>query len=359
MYDIDGSVWLETRSRKIGSIRVLSDCEFEFFDVVYGTPGENAHHGLSNRLRAFYDGWKLAEFLKYEPLIYFSVFGEEKSFEMLRLGLRSLCAFAQYQGEILIITDKVRAEMRQYIPKELMKSIHIFTRKLESIADYKLSRYGLESWGGASRFGPILYVDTDVLFDSPVEAIMIDIALERRIIGQGKVGPLWRDMGVGADIFELDGYRFHKDAPEEQGFCTGTLGIPNMAEHASDLRLIYEAAIRYIGSKNCEELGWVDQPTANYMLYKLYGECPDTISRYIRWGGKNAFHGGDRPLGLAHLWGGADKLDEMRDLLDMMMGVKEGASDWVVYLWDGCHSRLICRPNFIISQSDCTRNSDR
>ena len=348
MHDLEGTYWLDCRLGLVGSFENVTLSGFCFGSKTYEADMSNVLAGNSWDLVAFYDEWHITKFRRYRPLIYWVAYGSEVSFAMLSVGLRSLQLFGDYGGDILIISDRSRSEIAKYIPASMAGRWHVLNLKANDTLDYTVARYRISEWGASQNFGPVLYVDTDVLIDAPLDPMLIKIALEKRIVGQGGAGPLWRDMGVGAHLLQSEGYEFPPTHPSPQGFCSGTLGIPSIREMASDLSIIYEAIKRYSASVKDRTPGWYDQPTANYVLYKTSGECPNTISDNIRWGGKNALHGGDRPCGLVHLWGGADKLAEMKELMALLLGEYKDASSWTVYGQNGKLDHV----NFRTSESE-------
>ena len=100
------------------------------------------------------------------------------------------------------------------------------------------------------------------------------------------------------------------------GFNSGTIGIPKAREHRSTLRAIAEVMMRYAtntaGSRMA--LHWFDQSCANYVSVK-FGKFDGT-----RLGSAMTFvgHGeqpGEEPRGLAHFWGGKDKIAAIKAYL--------------------------------------------
>ena len=53
------------------------------------------------------------------------------------------------------------------------------------------------------------------------------------------------------------------------GFNGGTIGIPNLKEHAATLGLIRRTIMNYLSLHGRHALEWVDQEAANYVGYKL------------------------------------------------------------------------------------------
>jgi hypothetical protein len=176
------------------------------------------------------------------------------------------------------------------------------------------ARYFILDWPDARRFQPLLYVDTDIVFDSDVTPMLRAVATSDRIAAPIEVlTSLAANPASGAALLQRDfcspGFM--------AGFNTGTLGIPNLRAHAETLRLVRRIIMNHATLHGRMALPWVDQEIANYVSFRLNNHV-DTglISRFVRFAGNDA-HTGNR-CGLVHFWpvaGAAARTQAMRDYL--------------------------------------------
>jgi hypothetical protein len=124
------------------------------------------------------DGWKLAGTLRlFRPLIYYTAFGRQAIFEQLRLSLRSLIEFGGYTGDVHVISDRPAADILALAPPALRGRLTVQPFAGMDYWDFAFARLHLPDWAEAAAFRPIIYVDTDIVFDRPVETLLKDIAL--------------------------------------------------------------------------------------------------------------------------------------------------------------------------------------
>ena len=327
------SRWVDSKSRKIvrgveasaaSDTHVLFDGKLlELASMQVSTSAD----GSVYRFRAFYDEWRIIEFYRYRPLIYFGAFGSEKYLEQLELSLTSLDSFGHYDGDVMIITDRGKDEIRRYLPENFVDRSHVWNYFPIKKIDFYLARYRLSSWQDAFGFRPILYADTDVIFDAPIEDVLSQIAIGENIYGQGEASHrLATVLGVGSALFSAENI----DVGDEIGFCSGIIGLSDLWSQSDLMASIIDGVTRYFNPER-QDAGWYDQPAANYIVRQLGGANLDLLYERIRWGGRNALHGGVDARGFVHLWGGS-KEDDMRDMIGMFSNAPARVPKlWTVY----------------------------
>jgi hypothetical protein len=246
------------------------------------------------------EGWKLEHYTLFKPLIYLAVYGSEVE-EQLRVCLDSLVCRGHYRGTVLIIhnSTSVDAIIREHpLRHDIVSWIVEATDRL----DYGNLRFFLPKWRHATEFQPILYVDADVIFDLPVQPILLGIASLDRIAFQVEpFSKLSESRLVGADLFNADG---GVPAEPKNGFNSGVMGIPDLPRFSSilaDIACSVESYSKVAGDRGIPYC--FNQPHANYVcsIYnKLDGEFLTSRVRYVD-GHSNISH--EVPLGLTHVWG--------------------------------------------------------
>ena len=275
----------------------------------------------------FSDHWKMDVFRPYRPLVLFVALGSDLQFRLLELSLLSLLVFGVYDEDVLVATD--RDDVLSIVPPAMRERTHIWKiAHCKDVLDYCCARYRIAEWSNVGMYNPILYVDTDVIFDVPLDPILRKMAFGRKLFAQGSKSELLRtSSGVGADLFRAAGV----DPGETRGVCTGIIGIPMPLTQVKVLNSIGHSVYRLALSQNTRVPGWYDQPAANYVLFSLDAVESELLHKTVRWGGRNALHNGLERKGFIHLWGG-NKEDEMRDILNILSGKPRSSQDpWIVY----------------------------
>ena len=117
-------------------------------------------------------------------------------------------------------------------------------------------------------------------------------------------------------MLQLDGLdpRFY------HGFNSGTLGIPNIARHASSIDLIARIIANHAALKGRGALPYVDQEIANYVSYRLAHFDTALLAPYVRVGGEDAVSLQSR-RGMVHFWathGSDHRADLMNEYLQQL-----------------------------------------
>jgi hypothetical protein len=253
----------------------------------------------------FVDGWKVERASLYRPLVYFTAFVQDDVFEQLRLALRSLVEFGDYDGDVLILSDRTDAVVRGFVPDELQARTVVRPLRVRRGLDYMIARYRVGEWPAAARFQPLLYADTDTVFDAPIGTLLAELASHPLISFPRERTGLAASPQLGQLHVEADGI----DVGDRLGFNSGTMGLPNLTLQGGPLRLILDAIGRWDVDQIARDapVVWEDQPMANYIAAKT--GCVDTalMSRFVRFDhpdyrdGPATAPNGAR--GMVHFWG--------------------------------------------------------
>ncbi|OHV16414.1 hypothetical protein BK022_12330 [Methylorubrum extorquens] len=214
----------------------------------------------------------------------------------------------------LIITDMARDAALSVVPADFHSNMMVWTIRADETFEYCLQRYRIAEWPQANDFQPLLYLDTDVMFDAYFDDKLVELLLSDKIFVAHETNATLRSTpSVGSQLVELDPHFYADGLP---GFNSGTIGVPNSKDHRIDLLAIGEVMVRYatLADGGRLALHWFDQACANYVLAKrgkVSGAFTDTMS-FVGHGEKPLVP----PRGLAHFWGGTDKLSIMRAYME-------------------------------------------
>lgn len=267
----------------------------------------------ANTMVLFQNGWMPEEIKLFRPLVYYVSFGAPKYLEMAVVSMRSWTLFHNCSITFLVITDMVLDDVLTIVPSEFHSAVKVWTVRADETFEYCLQRYRIAEWSEASEFQPLLYLDTDVMFDAECEDKLVELLLSDKIFVAHEANAMLQSTpSVGSQLVDQDP---HFDAKGLAGFNSGTIGVPNARDHRINLRAIGEVMVRYatLADGGRLSLHWFDQACANYVLAKrekVSGSFTNTMS-FVGHG--EAPH--VPPKGLAHFWGGSDKLSIMKDYL--------------------------------------------
>lgn len=244
----------------------------------YGRPGATIDTGAEpSCISVLHDGWKIERLLRYQPLIYFAAFGEQGIFDCLEIALASLARFADWAGRVVILTDRAPEELAPLIPDPLRSRVHLLRCNPVDVLGFTLARYALQDVPLVRSHQPLLYVDTDVVFDGNLSSLMIDILLSGAACFLPEREMFDYDF-YGEPLFQADG----SFAPEQtRGLSSGAIGIPTLDQVADQFDLIVKTAQAYVASVgNRDVFCCYDQPFANYVFQKLGGFDTAVLPRH-------------------------------------------------------------------------------
>lgn len=243
-------------------------------------------------------------YLRYRPLVYYVVHGPDYQFELLRVSIESLLLQGQYQGDIAVITD--RADISRFIPKSFTGQLHTVVTARGAKENYSICRFEIASLPGVEVYQPILYLDTDVACENPLDILLGRVVLSQKICVGVEDHP-WAPMtpalydlskSVGKLFFEREG-----TLPRERhGFNSGIMGFRNVEVVRQAFAMIQALVMRTIGEKNF--IG--NQGASNYVIQKLMMADVTAFSDLIRIGIQDqiyAYRDAHPTPVLVHFWG--------------------------------------------------------
>ena len=122
----------------------------------------------------------------FEPLICATVFGREHCFEQHALCVQSIERFGAYDGCYLIASDRdAQAAARGFAEMDPSRWFCL-QRPLGAMESVVAARRQVLSEAAVAGFQPVLYLDTDVICDAPLEPLLVAaLRSERPLIPAG------------------------------------------------------------------------------------------------------------------------------------------------------------------------------
>jgi len=272
-----------------------------------------------------HDDWKVIPLKVYRPLVYYAAFGQPDIFACLRIAVQSLLDFGQWMHDIAVLTrsEDLGAVHQTLSPMGLGDRLHVVTVPGVDMLDWCLARYRIDAARLFRTHQPILYLDTDVVCDGPLDPFCLALARSSMVeakaegaLGEGH--PESDGHWFGWRLMVADGMAFD---PSERGFSSGILGFANVgvAGTAFDaiLRCAYGHAER---TGDRRHYAGFDQPIANYVLRKLSlfspAQLDATASFYRVQSGPTPLPGPHRPRGLVHFNGAVGDAPSKRGAME-------------------------------------------
>lgn len=268
-----------------------------------------------------YDGWKVEHLTIYRPLIYMIAFGKDEIFDCLNLALQSLREFGQYAGDILLFTDRPPDRLDGIVPAGMQGQVRLAAAPAADVLDFTATKFRICDLKEAEHHQPLLYLDTDVICDRPVEGVLREIRRAGRLCVPLEHDLLGAHNFYGATLFAADPSARPRS---DRGFSSGLIGIPDMAvarrNFPAILRCLYAQA-RLAGTRHPSD--WYDQPAANYVLHKTdAADFAVMTPRVVTPVDTSRPVAAIPRLGFAHFCGGVGntsaKLPAMRAYLDLL-----------------------------------------
>lgn len=262
---------------------------------------------------AIHDGWKIVSFEKYNPLIYYAAFGSMDIFECLRLSVQSVLTCGQWRHDILVLTTAEQAGIvdRLLAPLGLGPRLHIVAVEAHDVLDWCCARYRLHASPAFQSAQPVLYLDTDIICDGPLDDFMVATMRSDRIqvraegrMDEGNPGSAghW----FGWRLMAADGVPFDPSGP---GFSSGAIGFAHAAAATDCFDAILATAYGHAEANGQRDLlAGYDQPFANYVLRKLGRFETGLLERVLRLNRVSpqfvTYPSADAAGGLVHFTGG-------------------------------------------------------
>lgn len=205
---------------------------------------------------------------RFNPLVYYCVYGSYEYLETLSLSLESLDRYGRFDGTIGIITSFSEAAVRKHVPERFQTSLLIFPMPQGSpwLGRYCLDDVALE------QFQPILYLDCDVICARPIDDLLIDILLSDKVC----IATEWAEYaGMPTVPSEWGGYgnwfgKFLFDAniiPYSGEVAFGNSGIIGM-RNARICKNAFSCVVELVRQPGAI-LTLGDQPFLNFFLHAL------------------------------------------------------------------------------------------
>ena len=224
-------------------------------------------------------------FSRYNPLLYYCVFGDDSFYECLRLSLASLDKYGCFGGVVGVACDRPARELAKYIPEAFHHRLIVCEASRER---GWFNQYYLEH-GYYDEYQPILYCDVDVIFDASITDLLIDVLRAGRICcateaqalshladSQPRLWEDWKASYFGRDLYACDPEFY--DAKVSLGNA-GVVGFDNTARIKPVNDLVRMIAAR----RSSEQLRiFTDQPILNYVLHKTGAGDFHVLNRYCR-----------------------------------------------------------------------------
>ena len=259
-----------------------------------------------------HDGWKVIPVRAYRPLAYYAAFGAPEVFACMQVAIRSLLTFGQWKHDIAVLTctEDLGALATALSPLGLEERLHVITVPGGDILDWCLARYRIDTAPVFRTHQPLLYLDTDVFCDGPLDALCLGLAAATKIAAksegllcEGEPEP--HGHWYGWRLMTADGQAVDR---LERGFSTGILGFANVGVAADAFSAILRSAYGHAASTGDRRFfAGYDQPIANYVLRKLdlvSFTLMDEVASFCRVvPGTRPLPDPDRPRGLVHFNG--------------------------------------------------------
>jgi hypothetical protein len=235
-----------------------------------------------HRLTLLRDGWRVDQVYRYRPLVYYAAFGDPAIIQQFALNLRSLVTAGEYEGDVAILTDRSIDEIRALAPPMMRGSLVVLRSEARDRIGGMAARLAISGWRDAWTFQPLLYVDTDIIFDRPITPMLYAIAQSDRIAAPMEPhASLAESVFVGSNLLLDDGC----DPGSSMGFNSGTLGIPNLGRHSHTIELIGRILRNRASILGRHSMPVAEQPIANYVSFRLANFDTDLITPYVRLSG--------------------------------------------------------------------------
>lgn len=219
-------------------------------------------------LRLRFSGWRIRSLRLFKPLIYMVAFGHQGLFDCAELAIRSLYRFGDYAGDVIMLTSDDHLDFSDGLPEEIRPRVRTVSRPAADVIDYMVTRFQFTGVPGAADYQPIIYVDTDVLIDAPLDPFLTAVT-RSNAIHLTSVGP-----GTLMEESNYYGVRLFKQDPgfddaEAEGFNSGIIAFRNVDSVADTFDRI-SAAIYDYASNAPDRMFFpaADQCMANYVLHR-------------------------------------------------------------------------------------------
>jgi hypothetical protein len=325
-----GSLWLTHAPAQLVRAELGPDGQWSLGAIIVSEAELLAAQpaGPVDRIRLFHlvhEGWRVASFRLFRPLVYFAAFSAPEIFACLQLAVSSLVEQGGWQWDVLVLTAPETAEKVRVLLEScgLGERLHVASvSPAQNRLDWCMARYHLDAHPVQLIAQPLLYLDTDVICDRPLEPLLGQLAASPAVhaCAEGRLDEGHPDSAghwFGWRLMAEDGMPFDRNAP---GFSAGILGVANAASAEVPFSLILRSVYADIASiGGGHKLVGQDQAFANYVLRKLgrfeIGLMSQVVQLHRLDVGKAQFPDPAAARGLVHFLGAptGEKLKAMQD----------------------------------------------
>ncbi|MDI2113297.1 glycosyltransferase [Commensalibacter nepenthis] len=281
-------------------------------------------HGIKE-FNIIHDSWKVASFKLYRPLIYFCAFGKSEIFECVYTAIQSLIEFGKWKHDIVIFTATETKEFleNKLLDLELKNKLHIITiTPATDTLDWVMARYRINH-PILQQAQPILYLDTDIVCNAPLDTLFIDnidssliLACKEGRIDEGhpESGGYW----YGWRLMKEDNVPFN---PYGRGFSAGAMFFRNLELALPLFNIIIKSVYGFMKQQGYND-DFYDQRFTNYILFKLKKIDIEILANWLLLHriapGTHSLPTQNKKLGLVHFLNVStkDKLITMKKYLD-------------------------------------------
>lgn len=277
-----------------------------------------------HRVTVLRDGWRIDRLFRFRPIVFYTAYGDAGSVDELAISLQSLVGPGEYDADIAVLTDRSVDEIKALKPAGMRGTVVVIHSDAVDLTAWRAARLAVIGWRDGWTFQPVLYVDTDIIFDRPLGPMLEALAKAERIAAPSL--PVGASAAVsaahGADLVRDDAW----DPDELQGFTTSVLGIPNLGRHGHVLELIGRILRNRASLFGRDVLPDGEQAVANYVSFRLARIDCELLTPYLKSVEEGL--GEEDRRGMVHfgsLAPGSERLAEMRDYLLRIGGGAVGA----------------------------------
>ncbi len=222
--------------------------------------------------------------LRYNPLIYSTIGGADHFFEQVALCFSSVEAFGRYDGAYRLVCDRTRPAVAEFLGSIDPGRWDTVFFQIDGIDDIIRARRSILESAAFDGFQPILYLDSDIVCDRPIEPLLLAAARSERILISSEF--------PGVSIADLDSqhgnwfgaFLYGNDPRGAVHFCinNGVFAARNRQVCLSPLAAVAEAWARYRRHHPDAHRAAHDQPFYGYVLQCLEVADVATMDRWVR-----------------------------------------------------------------------------
>ncbi|WP_144439961.1 hypothetical protein [Methylobacterium sp. AMS5] len=278
-----------------------------------------------------YGTYKVEKLLLFKPLMYFSAYGRDQSFFLLKMCIDSIERFGCYDGNYLIITNKSEIFIRSLLDFVPPDRLQLAAIPVVDETDMVCARFKVIDVDSINLYQPIVYSDFDIICNGSIKDMLGDIVgndpANSSTIFVKSEGPLDHQSYGGvltladetATIGRGDRFSIIRSPI---GFNSGVIGFRNAEHVRGDFTAVVSCIYFQIENGTDRQSYEVyDQPAANYVYNKIASYDVSLIDKYIHpWPPLENEKIVDK--GLIHFCGGVGpmhKVDRIKSYYDYIL----------------------------------------